>query len=113
MAIDYEAVGQRIRALREEHSWSQEKLAERAKISSTYQSNIERADKRTTQDDLVRMAAALGTTVDRLLTGSQPSDNAAWLDDMSELMAKCPLNERRVIMAAATAIHDAFHAMRR
>ena len=113
MAIDYEAVGQRIRALREEHSWSQEKLAERANISSTYQSHIERADKRPSLDVLVRMAAALGTTVDRLLTGSQPSDNAAWLDDMSALMAKCPLNDRRVIMAAATAIHDAFHAMRR
>ena len=113
MTIDYEAVGQRIRALREEHSWSQEKLAERANISSTYQSHIERSDKKPSLDVLVRIASALGTTVDRLLAGSQPSDQTAFLDDMGELMAKCPLPERRVFMAAATAIHDAFHAMRR
>lgn len=107
MEINYREIGGRIRKLREARDLTQEALAERAGISPTYQSRIELGDKRPSLGVLVRIATALDITVDRLLTGSQPADRMAFLLDIEELMSRCTLQERRIIMAAAVAIKDA------
>lgn len=56
-------VGQRIRELREKKGWSQEKLAEHADLDRTYIGRIERGEKNIGLENLVKIAAALGTKV--------------------------------------------------
>ena len=107
MEINYREIGGRIRKLREARDLTQEGLAELAGITPTYQSHIERGEKRPSLGVLVRKATALDVTVDRLLAGFQPADRAAFLTDVEELMSRCTLQERRIIMAAAVAIKDA------
>lgn len=58
---------QRVRALRKAKGWSQEELAERARIHRTFVSQIERATKSSTIDTVEKIAQALGTTCGELL----------------------------------------------
>ena len=66
------ALGQRIRALREERKWSQEKLAERAKLHWTYVSSVERGRRAPGLDVIGRLSHALDVSPSELfrpLTG--------------------------------------------
>jgi transcriptional regulator with XRE-family HTH domain len=60
---------QRVRTLRKAKGWSQEELAERARIHRTFVSQIERATKSSTIDTVEKIAQALGTTCGELLDG--------------------------------------------
>lgn len=53
------ALGARIKALRKQKGWSQERLAERVGISTQYLSNIERGKENPTLDLLLRLADSL------------------------------------------------------
>ena len=102
--MDFRLIGQQIRALRKERGLTQEALAERADLSVPYLSHVERGVKKVSLESLARIAAALGVTADRLLTGNQPSDRNAFLPEVQELMQDCTLCERRIICDVAGAV---------
>lgn len=58
--VEYVPVGPRIRQLREKKGWSLTELAERAGISRSYLSQVERGESEPTQGKIVRLADALG-----------------------------------------------------
>ena len=60
-------VGRRIRALREMQGFSQERLADLAKIHRTYLSGVESGSRNPTLDVLGRIAKALGVSPAALL----------------------------------------------
>lgn len=60
-------VGLTIKRLRNEEKWSQEELAERAKLHRTYISQVERGVKNATLISLENIANALGVTVATLV----------------------------------------------
>jgi transcriptional regulator with XRE-family HTH domain len=60
-------VRKRIRALRLAHGWSLEDLATRARLSPSSLSRIENGQRRLALDQLVTLARALDTSVDRLV----------------------------------------------
>ena len=62
------AVGQRVKDLRERLGWSQEKLAERANLDTTYVSGIERGRRNPGLNTVNRLARALGVTLPVLLS---------------------------------------------
>ena len=62
-------VGDRIRELREEKDWSQEKLAEKASLHRTYIGQVERGEKNIGIENLVRIAGGLGVGLTQLLKG--------------------------------------------
>ncbi len=61
-------VGQNVRRLREEAGLSQEKLALEAELDRTYVSGVERGVRNPTVTVLARIAKALKTEPDKLLT---------------------------------------------
>lgn len=67
------SVGTRIRARREELGLSQERLAEAAGVHRVTIINVEAGESRPNIDTVVRLAAALGTTVGALL-GEAPAE---------------------------------------
>jgi transcriptional regulator with XRE-family HTH domain len=61
------AFGLRVRQLREELDWSQDKLAEEADLHRTYISGLERGERNVSVLNILRLARALKTTPGRLL----------------------------------------------
>jgi transcriptional regulator with XRE-family HTH domain len=68
--------GERIKHVREARGWTQDKLAQEAKISRGFLSEVEKHGKNISLDLLLRIANALGASVAYLATGegSQPGE---------------------------------------
>lgn len=64
----------RIRGLRQERGWSLAALARRAGLTASTLSRIETGNRRIALDQLVPLARALGTTLDRLVEVTDDSD---------------------------------------
>jgi transcriptional regulator with XRE-family HTH domain len=64
--VDEQALGRRIRVLREARGWSQERLAERAAIHAVYLSGLENGKRNPSFKVLVRLATALDVTLAEL-----------------------------------------------
>lgn len=107
MTLDFKIIGSRIRDRRVEMGLSQEMLAERADLSPTYISHIERAEKKPSLSTLIRLTAALDVTVDCLLAGSQPADQTAYMADVQTLLGDCSLMERWIVFQVASATKEA------
>lgn len=69
MALDYAAIGWRVREMRMKANLTQEKLAELSGISPSFVGHIERGEKKASLETMVHIAAVLNTTTDYLLTG--------------------------------------------
>lgn len=67
----YRAIGLRVAALRRERHWTQEQLAERAKMSPAYLARIEGGRRRATVEVLSRLAKALDVPLWRLFASSR------------------------------------------
>jgi transcriptional regulator with XRE-family HTH domain len=67
-ATDLESIGARLRTLRTEHGFSIRALAERADISSSVISEVERGKTEPSISTLKRLAAALGTSITYFFT---------------------------------------------
>lgn len=72
MRVDAEAVGRRVRALREAAGWNQLELAEAAGVSRQAVGALEAGRHLPRVDAAVGLAAALGTTVEHLLRHDPP-----------------------------------------
>jgi len=70
-SIDRLKFGKMVRRLRLERGWTQEDLAERAKLHPTYIGGIERGERNVGLDNIVRIARALGETPAALFGGVQ------------------------------------------
>lgn len=69
-------VGERIKHVREARGWTQDRLAQEAKISRGFLSEVEKHGKNISLDLLLRIATSLGASVAYLATGegSQPGE---------------------------------------
>jgi transcriptional regulator with XRE-family HTH domain len=65
-------IGQRIKNYRIEQGLTQERLAEKARLHSTYIGKVERNEKGITIETLIKITDALGITVEELFRYSQP-----------------------------------------
>ncbi len=74
-------VGDRIKQVREARGWTQDKLADEAKISRGFLSDVENHGKNISLELLLRVANALGASVAYLATGegTQPGEKKAVL----------------------------------
>ena len=104
MKLDYSLIGSRVNDLRKSRGISQERLAELADLSTTFISHIERNDEKPSLGALVRLASALGVTVDFLLAGNQPFYQRAYMPDVENLLSDCSVVERRIVFEVATAV---------
>lgn len=96
-------IGRRVKESRIQKHMSQEALAELIDLSVTYISHIETAKKQASLDSLVRIADALGVTVDNLLNGNQANDPAEYRMEFVQLFEGCTSSEKRIIYDVALA----------
>ena len=104
--MDYQQIGQQIRAVRLRRKMPQAQLAEAADLSVPYISHVERGKKRVSLDALLRISRALDVTVDQLLSGTQPQDKDAYLPEIGELFEDCTIQKRRILRDVAAAVKE-------
>ena len=68
--MDYVDLGRRIRKQRTQRGWTQEALAERVNVSTSFVGHVERGTRKASLETLVAMANVLDVSLDYLLSGS-------------------------------------------
>lgn len=103
--MDTKAVGQRIKAKREQKHLTQENLAELIDVSPNHISVIERGVKIPRLDTFVAIANALAVSADELLVDVVDQSAVNAVSELSSAIEKLPQNERlRIIKAVRTLI---------
>ncbi len=95
--VDHKQIGKRIKEIRQQHNYSQARLAEETNLSVSYISHIENARKKASLDSVIRIVNTLGITVDELLAGVQMHNPTEYQTDIDLLMADCTADEKRFI----------------
>ena len=98
--MNLKAVGQRIKEAREAKGLTQEDLAAIVDLSPTHVSVIERGLKVAKLDTFVAIANALDVSADSLLIDVVTQSTNGVANDLSELLMKLPLKEKRKILKA-------------
>lgn len=101
--IDYRAMGQRIRAKRLEMGLTQEKLAERAEISTSHIGEIERGTSICSLAVIVNIASVLGLNLDTLIKGIN-GENAEYA--FSEILDSVPKDNKKLYIKLCENIAD-------
>ena len=86
MDLDYKEIGKRIARRRKELGLKQSEVEERADLSQKYLSNIERSISIPSIEVIMRFAAALDTTPDEFLVGTQHHNADNEWKNSSELL---------------------------
>lgn len=102
--MDYKLLGQRIRAARMSAGLSQEQLAEMVGLTSQHISHTEVASTKISLPALVKIANALHTSVDRLLSDSIQDSKSHLMADIQTVFADCDPDEMYVMLEAANAV---------
>jgi transcriptional regulator with XRE-family HTH domain len=102
--MDYGLLGQRIRVARLAAGLSQEQLAEMVGLTSQHISHTEVASTKISLPSLIKVANALHTSVDKLLTDNIYDSKPHLIDDVQAIFADCDPDEIYVMLEAATAV---------
>lgn len=102
--MDYVLLGQRIRTARLSSGLSQEQLAEMVGLSSQHISHTEVASTKISLPSLVKIANALHTSVDKLLSDNIHESKSYLLDDVQAVFSDCDPDEVYVMLEAASAV---------
>ena len=96
--LNYTALGQRIRKYRQSAHMTQEQLGEEIDMATSNISHVERATTQVSLQSLVKIANALGVTLDQLVCDSLSVVSSSYMDrDIAELLKNCTVKEKKVI----------------
>ena len=112
MGMDYVLLGRRIRAARLNAGMSQEQLAEIVGLTSQHISHTEVASTKISLPALVKIANALHTSVDRLLSDSIHNSKSYLMDDVQTVFSDCDPDEVYVMLEAANAVKKSIRVRR-
>lgn len=112
MELDYCAMGRRVRRRREARGYTQMLLAELSGLAPTSISHIERGATKASLPTVVRIANALGATVDDLLCESLVKVEPALTREIAEALAGCSGEELKFMARALLAWKDGISAGR-
>lgn len=93
MALDYAAIGQRIRMFRIKRGWKQSDLAEKSGVEPSNISHIERAATKLSLPTLVNIANALEVSLDEIVYNSLIKNKHIYVKEIDELVGDCDPKE--------------------
>ena len=89
MAIDYIAIGRRIRNTRTAKGLTQDDLRYAAKISKAHMSHIETGTTKVSLPTLIKIANALNTTVDHFLSDNVNASTVELKKELEDIIKDC------------------------
>lgn len=104
MYIDYHTIGQRIKKIRKQKHFTQEKLAENLEVSPVYISQVENGKTKLSLEMLIRIANLLDTNPGYFITGVSYSAKDYLKFDISQFLQDLPPEQRQLIIDIAKLI---------
>lgn len=101
MDVNYQAVGQRIRASRTKKGYSQEQLAAYADLTPAHISHIENGHTKLSLPALISIANALEVSADALLYDNVQISFDSYDRDFKDLIDDCTTDERQILLENA------------
>lgn len=111
MEIDYIAIGKRIRKFRETAGTTQEHLSELSELTPAHFSHIETGNTKASLPSLLRIANALGVTLDDLVCDNLPRTKHVSLKEMDALLGDCTDKETRALVSIVSAAKAAIRKL--
>lgn len=102
--MDMGTVGKRIRAARLTKGWTQEELAEKAGISPTHVSVIERAGNSVKLETFVSICCALGVSADDVLRDLVPPSVSVQTSELEKILRGQPQEVQRTALRVVRAV---------
>ena len=102
MAVDYKAIGSRVKFFRNEKKLSQEELGYTVSISGRHISNIETGAKPPSLELLILIANALDVSADDLLTDNLKHSSSPVGTDIHDLLLDCNHDEKAILTRTLT-----------
>ncbi|MBO6241953.1 MAG: helix-turn-helix transcriptional regulator [Butyrivibrio sp.] len=99
MDIQYDKVGRRIKRLRQKQRIKQADLADKAGVSHTYMSEIERGQARVGLEILVNISETLSVSLDYLVGKKSPDVVLRYGKEIADLVEDCTPAERKYYLA--------------
>jgi transcriptional regulator with XRE-family HTH domain len=106
MVIDYEAIGRRIKKIRQQKKITQEYLAELLEVSAVYMNQIENAKTKINLERLVNLANLLDTEPGFLLDGTICKVKNYLFPELDLILQECSPEKRQVILAMSKLIAE-------
>ena len=106
MELDYKAIGDRIRRLRNERGLTQLKLAEMARQEPSNVSHIERGATKLGLGTLVSIANALEVTADDILFDSLEHADIVFREEVDALLEDCTHQEQQIILETIRSLKE-------
>lgn len=106
--IDYKVLGNNIKKYRVSNNLTQEKLGEKAGLSSTHISNIENGKTKVSLESLVAIANVFECNVEVLLKYSLENSKTEYSNLYAELLSDCSLEEARLIVEVSKQIKKSY-----
>ena len=98
-------LGERLRAYRTQRGWSQEEMAERADLHTTYIGQLERGEKNATIESISKVAAALDISLPKLFENiSLASSEKDIPSRCYDLIQKQPLRDQKLLLDILDAV---------
>lgn len=102
--MDMNTVGRRIRSARIDKGWTQEELAEKAGISPTHVSVIERAGNSVKLETFVSICCALGISADDILQDLVPVSVNTQVSELESILHDQPREVKRIALRVVRAV---------
>ena len=92
-------LGERLRAYRTQRGWSQEEMAERADLHTTYIGQLERGEKNATIESISKVAAALNISLSKLFENISLAPSEKDVPSRCyDLIQKQPLRDQKLLL---------------
>lgn len=107
MPINYEQLGDRIRAIRKDKKITQESLGEQIDLTSVQICNIETAKSRPSVESLIKISDVLQVSVDELLFGCiRYTNKDPYQDELNAIISDCSNEEKHIIVESARTLRN-------
>ena len=106
MALDYNAIGLRIREVRLNQNLTQEEIATKMGVSIAFLSRVERGHTRINLVRLSELCNILGVSEGQILNGTMPEKPDYLNREFHRLFKSCPRNKLKLIYKVAKVIAD-------
>ena len=98
-------LGERLRAYRTQRGWSQEEMAERADLHTTYIGQLERGEKNATIESISKVAAALDISLSKLFENISLAPSEKDIPSRCyDLIQKQPLRDQKLLLDILDAV---------
>lgn len=102
MEINYKAIGSRIKAERKKQGISQEKLSQKADLTTSHISHIETANTKLSLPALLKIANALHVTADQLLYDNISASIDLYDKEFKDLLDDCTVQEKKILLESVS-----------